>query len=58
MNPKKTTLSIILVSLAFAIAILISSYIFADTEYSQTATFILIAIWFVPFSYLLKKYEN
>ncbi|MGB0389538.1 MAG: hypothetical protein ACPGWR_32355 [Ardenticatenaceae bacterium] len=58
MTPKKATLSLIMVSLLFAVAIVISSYIFADTEHSQTATFILIAIWFIPFAYLTQKTQE
>ena len=55
MDSKKVTLYIILVSLAFAIAILMSSYMLSDTDYAETAMFILIAIWFIPFTYLINK---
>lgn len=58
MDSKKVTLYIILVSLAFALAILMSSYILADTNYAQTATFVLIAIWFIPFTYLANKHKT
>lgn len=51
---KKASLYIILVSLAFAIAMLISSAIFADNGYSKNINFLLIAIWFVPFFYFIK----
>ena len=54
MNPKKAAFLIIIVSIAFAIAIVISSYLLADTGYSQTAMFILIAIWWIPFTYFIK----
>lgn len=57
MSPKRPTLSIIIVSLIFAIAILVSSYLFADTGYADTITYILIAIWFVPFAYLVAQYR-
>ena len=53
MKPKKITILIIAVSLAFAGAIIASSYLLADTGYSQIATFVLIAIWWIPFVYLI-----
>lgn len=55
MKPKKAALLIIVVSIVFAIAILLSTYLLENSQYaefSQTAMYLLIAIWFVPFSYL------
>ena len=42
----------ILVSLMFAAAILIASYLLRGTEHGDTATYFLIALWFIPFSFL------
>jgi hypothetical protein len=54
MNPKKAKSLLIIVSLIIAIAMIISSYFLADTGHSQTAVFILIAIWWIPFTYLTR----
>jgi archaellum biogenesis protein FlaJ (TadC family) len=54
MNPKQTTVSIIIVSIVFAIAIVMASIIMDDSEHSNTVTLILIAIWFIPFTYLIQ----
>lgn len=54
MNTKKIILLQIGIALLFAGAILISSYFMNNSEHSQTITFLLIALWFIPFSYLLK----
>lgn len=53
MNPKNATASIIIISLVFAVAMVIASNIFVDSEHSQTITYILIALWFVPFGYFI-----
>lgn len=59
MSPKKATLSIVIVSIVFAAAMIISSVILADKAYLQTVILSLIALWFVPFAYLIKvKKEN
>ena len=52
MKPSNPALQLILVSLFFAAAILVASYLMKGTEYGDTATYVLIAIWFIPFSYL------
>ena len=54
MNPKNARMFIILVSIVFAIAILISSQVFAGTRYGGVAIFMLIALWFVPYTYFIK----
>ena len=54
MSSKKVAILQIGVALLFALAILLSSYFIDSSEQSQTVTTILIAIWFVPFSYLVK----
>ena len=43
---------LILVSIVFAVAILISSRLLAGTGYGTTVTFLLIAAWWIPFSML------
>ncbi len=55
MNPKKASTLIIVISLLFAAAIILSSYLLADTQYehlSQTVMYLLIAIWFIPYTLL------
>ncbi|MEZ4726918.1 MAG: permease prefix domain 1-containing protein [Caldilineaceae bacterium] len=55
MTPKRAALYNILVSLFFAAAIILASYLIADTQYehhAQTVTYLLIALWFVPFTWL------
>jgi Na+-driven multidrug efflux pump len=52
MTPKRTTRAIIIVSLVFAIAMVASSMMIAEKDASQTVNLILIALWFIPFSYL------
>ena len=52
MTAKKATVLNILISLLFAAAIVISSALVADTETAETMTYILIALWFIPFAYL------
>ncbi len=52
MSPQKATLSIVIVSIVFAAAMIISSIFLADKAYLQTVILLLIALWFVPFAYL------
>ena len=54
MSSKKVAILQIGVALLFSLAILLSSYFIDSSEQSQTVTTILIGIWFVPFSYLVK----
>lgn len=51
MNPKKLAGLIIVISLAFAAAILLADY-FVPPEHNQTVMYLLIALWFVPYSWL------
>jgi hypothetical protein len=55
MNCKKAKLANILVSLFFALAMILSSYFIADKDLSDKVVFILIAVWLVPFFYLNKQ---
>lgn len=58
MNYKKARMVNILISIFFALVMLISSYFIADKDLSETVIFILIAIWLVPFLYLSKKIQR
>lgn len=58
MDCKKTKLAIILVSLFFAAAMIVSSYFIEDKEQSKTVMFILIAVYLVPFFYLSKQMKR
>ena len=51
MDCKKAKSAIILVSLFFALAMIISSYFIEYKEQSKTVVFILIAVYLVPFFY-------
>lgn len=55
MSPKKASMLIIVSSLICAGAILLSTYLMVDTpfeKYSQTVMYLLIALWFIPYSLL------
>lgn len=43
------------IALLFAGIILLAANIMKGAEYSNTIMFIIIALWYVPFSYLQKK---
>tara|TARA_R110002050_G_C8837823_1_gene505728 strand:+ start:101 stop:280 length:180 start_codon:yes stop_codon:yes gene_type:complete len=58
MNYKKARMVNILISIFFALVMLISSYFIADKDLSETVIFILIAIWLIPFLYLSKKIQR
>ena len=51
MAPKRAAYSIVMVSLAFAVAMIGSSIMIADREVFQTVNLILVALWFIPFAY-------
>lgn len=52
MTHRKTAILNIAVSILFAIAILVSSWLLQETEHSQTVHFLLIAAWWIPFTIL------
>lgn len=52
MSPKRGATLVVLVSLAFAAAILLASYLMGDSPNRETVVFLLIAVWWVPFTYL------
>jgi uncharacterized membrane protein len=58
MNSKKASLYLIIVSLAAAAAIMLSSFFLKGTESSQTVMFLIIAVWFVPFTWLTSQVAN
>ena len=56
MSLKKAASLIIAISLLFAAAIILSSYLLNDTQYeqhSQTVVYLLIALWWIPYSILI-----
>jgi hypothetical protein len=54
MSSKTISLLQIGIALIFAGAILLTNNLMNNSEHSGTATFLLIALWFIPFSYLVK----
>ncbi len=58
MDCKNVKLANILISLFFALAILLTSYLISDKELAKTVVFMLIAAWLVPFFYLNKKMKR
>ena len=48
----------ILTALVFASAILLASYLMRDSRHDQTVQYLLIALWFVPFSMLTSEDTN
>jgi len=58
MDYKKSRLANILISIFFALVMLVSSYFIADKDLSENVMFMLIAIWLVPFFYLSKQSQG
>ena len=52
MDLKKATYLNIGISILFAVAMILSSYFLDGSEFEQTATNLLIALWFIPFALL------
>lgn len=52
MNQKKAALVNIGISILFAAAIIVSAFLLKGTQYQQTVTWLLIAVWWIPFSWL------
>ena len=52
MNPKKAATLLIIISLIAAAAIMFSSCFLDGRDTSQTVMFLIIAVWFVPFTWL------
>ncbi|MCC3859682.1 hypothetical protein [Pseudemcibacter aquimaris] len=55
MKQNRNSLLIILVSLVFAGLIIFADYMLDGTTYNETVKYMLIAVWFVPFSWLSYK---
>ncbi len=53
MQPKPTIIATIAASAFFAIAIVLCDRMTEGTQWNQTVTYSLIALWFVPFSLLM-----
>jgi len=58
MHYKKARLANILISIFFALVMLVSSYFIADKDLSEKVIFMLIAVWLVPFFYLSKQSQR
>jgi hypothetical protein len=58
MNYKKARLANILISIFFALVMLISSYAIADKDLSEKVIFMIVAVWLVPFVYLSKQSQR
>ena len=58
MDFKKVKLANILISLFFALAMIISSYFIADKDLSEKVVLMLIAVWLIPFFYLNKRVKR
>ncbi len=51
MKPRTAVILNIVVSLAFAAAIVASGYLLSGTPYKETAMGLLLALWWIPSSY-------
>ncbi len=57
MSSKKASILNIVTALFFASLIIISSYLMEGSEQKDTIMYLLIAVWFIPFTYF-SKIEN
>ena len=53
MNPNKAKRLILIFSIVIAAAILLSSYLIGDSDAATVVMFLLIALWWIPFTLLL-----
>jgi hypothetical protein len=51
-NPRMPAVIVLVSSVVFAALILLVSYWLADSDSKDTLVFLLIALWWIPFSYL------
>lgn len=58
MNTKKARQLNIIISVIFALTMLLTSYFVADKDVSQNIVLILITLWFIPFLYLSKSHPE
>lgn len=54
MSTKIIALLQIGIALLFAGAILLTNYLMNGSEHTETVTFLIIGLWFIPFAYLVK----
>ncbi len=52
MSPKRAAFLNIVVAIFFAAAIILADIVFEGTEHNETVKYSLIALWWMPFSYL------
>ena len=52
MKPKQAAIVNIFVSLVFAAAIIAAGFLLDETQHKETVMGLLIAAWWIPFSYL------
>lgn len=52
MNPRRAAVLNLVVAIVFAAAILMSAFLLPDEEASATVTYLLIAVWLIPFTLL------
>lgn len=58
MDPRKSIVPAIIISILFALAIVLLSNIPESSGDGATVTYILIALWFPPFMWLLSMREQ
>ncbi|MGB1250005.1 MAG: hypothetical protein ACPG8W_05185 [Candidatus Promineifilaceae bacterium] len=52
MTPKNTSFALILISLVAAVSMLVVSYVLDGEGSTEMINYIIIALWFIPFSTL------
>ncbi len=52
MDSRKAVFLNIVISIIFAVSIVVSNYLLDGTPYDQTVLYILIALWWIPFMLL------
>jgi len=55
MNPKKVMQYQLLIAILCALTIIMSSVFIGDKSYADTITFMIIAVWWIPFTFLLEQ---
>lgn len=58
MTPKKAAVLNIIISLAFATAIILVSYFSNDAADNKIIIYLLIVLWFIPFTWLSRNEKN
>lgn len=52
LSPRRASVLLIAISLLFAAAMIAAAWFLRGSEHAQTVVFLLIAVWWVPFSVL------